>query len=909
MAITKIEGRFRALLMLWLVLFGVGTIVVGVGAILTGTAKFYADNPWLVYVLGGQVVLFLCSDYLFSGIRDNELIAPAITCYKLVSGLTMVVFGVNMLGWSSREGTLTALGGLLDLVMGGLTVALWLSSRRSRVLRMPTVWQIDPNIDEEPDNASATWLRTSLAIFSVICGVGAVVLFLTRPYFIQAQTSTIAIAAGNAIGVYAAVSFLSMLAAESPYRRRYLLDVVTLCSLVLGALLMIWTVKYQLDQTTLAIYLIAGAGHLAFGAIFVYLTGLAEQTIRPGKFFGPWLQRVFERFAEVVIRGRTELLTPREFALTADELLASIPSSRLAAIKIALTCIEFGSLLRFRAPMSKLGRLEREQYLSSLFQQDYGPFRQFTRIRQLVYFIYYSDPQLDASIGFKRFPERHRYEVARDKHALPHDVITYPEEISGQTVETDVCVIGSGAGGAVMAARLAEAGQRVVIVEEGPFLKRDRIVENERVMQARAYRGGGLQLSVDFDLNVLQGRCVGGSTFLNNGICFDLSYAKLAEWQTLGTTIDIGRLQCSYGRVRREIGVKNLAGFADRVEKGSFKFMEGCQKLGLAANWFDVNLGDCLGCGYCVFGCAYEKKMSMDRSYLPKALCAGGRLVSDCKAQSIAHGARHAREVKCVRKDGTPLTIQARKIVVACGPINSSLLLQRSGITHNVGTRLSFNLGTWVFAEFLEPVDSFDGIQMCAYHERPNYMLETFAMSPGTFAAAMPGWSSSHFERMRRYRYFCTGGALIGSEPVGWVKPSALGKVFSPIHFTTSISDLKKLRDGVRQLCRVYLNAGAVRVIPATANPIEFSHPSQLYALDETIIEPDDMTIGSSHPQGGNPMSDDPAMGAVDSRFRVHGFDNLFVCDASVFPSSIQINPQLTVMALADYASTSVLEA
>jgi choline dehydrogenase-like flavoprotein len=130
-----------------------------------------------------------------------------------------------------------------------------------------------------------------------------------------------------------------------------------------------------------------------------------------------------------------------------------------------------------------------------------------------------------------------------------------------------------------------------------------------------------------------------------------------------------------------------------------------------------------------------------------------------------------------------------------------------------------------------------------------------------------------------------------------------LGKSLSPIDFQLTASDLRKLKDGVAQVSRVYLKAGAVRVMPSTFNPLELVDVDQVAQIEKVVAEADDIAYGSSHPQGGNPMSDDLARGAVDSHFRVHGFDNLFVCDASVFPSPIQANPQLTVMAMADYAA------
>jgi choline dehydrogenase-like flavoprotein len=605
------------------------------------------------------------------------------------------------------------------------------------------------------------------------------------------------------------------------------------------------------------------------------------------------------------------VITPYEIADAADALLAKITAPRIQGVKLALVTIEMGSLLRFHVPMSRMGRLEREQYLVSVFQRGRGVFRDLIRIKQLVFFIYYSDKRADRETGFVQFKEREHFKRAEQNGELPSGPVVYPAPVDNRELETDVCVIGSGAGGAVLAARLAEAGKRVVILEEGPFLKRDRVNHDERSMQAKSYREGGLQLTVDFDMYILQGRCVGGSTFVNNGVCFDLPDFVLGDWVDLGAGLDQARLDQSFDRVRNGIQIIKLEERQQLLEKGSSRFLDGCRQLGLRAGRFEVNLDGCIGCGYCTIGCPYEKKMSVDLSYIPRALEAGAILVSDCKATAITTSGSRAQTVQCRRADGTPLDVKARQIVVAGGAIASSLLLRGSGIKRNVGTRLSFNAGSWVFAEFPDPVDSFDGIQMCAYAERPRYFLETIAMSPGAFAAAMPGWFQDHFDRMRRYQHFAVAGALIGTQPVGRVDPSPLpflADMMSPISFELPISDLRKLREGIRQVCRVFLSAGATRVIPATFRPLEFTHPSQLYRLDEFVVEPDDISFGSAHPQGGNPMSDDTDIGVVDSQFRVHGFENLFVCDASVFPTSIQVNPQLTIMALADYASDLIAE-
>ncbi len=904
---TYAEGRLRILLMLWLALFGGGVIVLGALTWTSSGLQLFTDTPTFVLAWIGQALLFLCSFYFFSGLRDNELCAPVLAWYKLVSGTVMVILFLRN---TAADNALAVLGGgLLDYVMGFLTFSFWLGARRSRTLRMPLYFDIDPTMDQEPGGRGADALRLGLGAAAALFTVTFLALLALSLTSSPAESAYFKITAGNAVAVYAALAFLTVLAAETPERRIYTRDLVILGSFFATFALLMWTIRVPLSSTAAGVSIIGAVVHLTIGIALIALGLYAGRDQRPSRYFGPWLHRVFESFAQVVIKGGVEVLTPRQVTDRADDLLAKTPSTRKGGFKLALALIELGGLLQFRTTFSRMGRLEREEYLTSVFHEARGPIRDLIRVKQIVFLVYYSHPDAYESIGFVDIEDRERFKKAKDEGKLPAGPVVYPSPVTDSTLETDVCVIGSGAGGSVVAARLAEAGKRVVIIEEGPFLKRDRVNQDELDMSVQAYREGGVETSLDLDMYILQGRCVGGSTFLNNGICFDAPPAVLKEWAELGAPLDRDKLNQSFQRVRGEIGIIDLAEHPNLPEKGSFKFMEGCRALGLPAGWFEVNLDGCIGCGYCTTGCAYDKKMSMDRSYIPRALDAGALLVSECKALTVGVEGGRAKAVYCQRADGSPLTVKAKQIVVACGAIGSSRLLLRSGITHNVGTRLSFNVGSWVFAEFPEPIDSFDGVQMCAYAERPGYTLETMAMPPGVFAASMPGWFQDHFYNMQRYRHFAIAGVLVGTQAVGRVRPSrlpVLRDLLPPVRFTLPVGDLRKLKDGIGQTARVWLKAGASRVMPATFRPLALTHVSQVYGLDEYIVEPEDVHFGSAHPQGGNPMSDDRTLGAVNTRFQVHGLDNLFVCDASVFPSSVKVNPQLTIMAMADYASSII---
>lgn len=194
---------------------------------------------------------------------------------------------------------------------------------------------------------------------------------------------------------------------------------------------------------------------------------------------------------------------------------------------------------------------------------------------------------------------------------------------------------------------------------------------------------------------------------------------------------------------------------------------------------------------------------------------------------------------------------------------------------------------------------------MAAYVDSGEAILETLFNPPMAFAVTMPGWFETHFERMKAYNQFATLGVVVGTEATARVKRFSLVRdLIGPIKYKMSDTDLDKLKRGMILAARVFFEAGAESVYPASFVDVEIKRDNEIERLiNEHIQKPDDLILNSSHPQGGNAISDDKKIGVVDSEFKVHGYDNLFVCDASVFPTTIRINPQFTIMAMADYFS------
>jgi choline dehydrogenase-like flavoprotein len=250
--------------------------------------------------------------------------------------------------------------------------------------------------------------------------------------------------------------------------------------------------------------------------------------------------------------------------------------------------------------------------------------------------------------------------------------------------------------------------------------------------------------------------------------------------------------------------------------------------------------------------------------------------------------------------------VSARLFVVAAGAIGSSALLLASGIKRNVGTRVSMNAGAMVAAEFPEQLDAFDADQMSVYLRTPDFCIECTHNPLMSAALTTPGWFEDHGRLMARTRHLAYAGGMVGTEPVGRVSLSPLfGQ--EELHFRLTAGDLEKQRRALHCIATVFFAAGARRVVLPTHRFVELRSPDDAWMIDEHVRSQSDIQVGSAHPQGGNPFAEDPERGAVGPDLGVHGYDNLVVCDASVFPTSVRVNPIDTLLALGRSAAPGIL--
>lgn len=468
----------------------------------------------------------------------------------------------------------------------------------------------------------------------------------------------------------------------------------------------------------------------------------------------------------------------------------------------------------------------------------------------------------------------------------------------------DLCVIGSGAAGSVIAHRAARRGRSVILLEQGPYVRSSQMNDAEIEMIPRLYKDGGLQMNTAMDMFILQGSCVGGSTTLSNMVMMRAPSEALDEWRRFGAEIDDSALAQSYEVVDAELGTAEAD--ASTFSGSTRRFVEGARALGLSPRRMHKALGNCRGCGNCNIGCSFDAKRSALSTYIPWAEEAGARVLADTEALRIELRGRRAVEVRArSTRTHEPMQIAAKQVVVSAGAIGSSALLLRSGIRRNVGTRVSFNGGSMVIADFDEPLDGYDADQMTWCVHGDGYIIEPTHNPLMSAALTTPGWMGQHLEMMRRQRHLAYAGSLVGTEATGKVVHSHVWG-HEETRFQASPSVLDKVRRGLKAAAEVFFAAGAKRVILPTHRFRAIASEREIDEIDRHVVSTKGISFGSAHPQGGNPWSSDPRVGVVDADFAVHGTDNLFVCDASVFPSSVRVNPVATVLALADCAAARI---
>jgi choline dehydrogenase-like flavoprotein len=585
-----------------------------------------------------------------------------------------------------------------------------------------------------------------------------------------------------------------------------------------------------------------------------------------------------------------------------------------------------GLLLAGRVrPFLALTRAKREQYLLALSNSPLGPFRQgFQGLKRLAGLLYFS--ALDGQSDNPNWSVLDYTPPQPPQLAVSQPIV--PLAISKDvTLEADVVVIGSGAGGGVVAGELARAGKSVIVLEKGGYNHEGNFSLREAQAMPELFLKRGALATKDLGVIMMAGSTLGGGTVVNWMTSFRTPDDILAEWDQragLDNCFTGSQLQQSFAAVEQRIGVNNEHSQHNRQNQLLF---DGATALGYRAGVIQRNAVGCKRrCGACNFGCVYGCSQSTMKTYLQDAYDHGARIIVRGSAEKVL--IENGRAVGVMASVNTAqeggicnVTIRAQTVVIAAGALHSPALLLRSGIENaHIGHHLHLHPSAVSVGVYPEKVYAWQGVLQSAYSDQfarldghYGYTLEAAPTHPGLFGLATPWHSARDYrEQITRIAHLASIIVLTRDKGEGAVKLDRAGEPV--VEYKVGSYDRKHLLHGLRQGSRIHLAAGAETVIslqnkPAYLEPAhdETTRRRQIHEFDRKIqrygLGANRIVMFSAHQMGTCRMGRDPRSSVVDGHNQVHGVQGLFVCDSSVFPTACGVNPMLSIMALAHRAS------
>lgn len=466
-------------------------------------------------------------------------------------------------------------------------------------------------------------------------------------------------------------------------------------------------------------------------------------------------------------------------------------------------------------------------------------------------------------------------------------------------LETDVLVIGSGAGGAMTAATLAEAGLSVIVAEEGDRVAQGEVSAFSLEQMERQYRNAGMTAALGHPpLAYAEGCCVGGGTEVNSGLFHTTPPNILDEWQRGWgiEELDAAILEPHFRSIERTMSVSKLPWNPPRASS----------VLARGAAALDWSWQEVPRCYRYDLATQIACKQSMTETYLPRAERAGARVLSRCRVLRLSRSPGTTTTAVCDFDGGREL-IRARWTFVCGGAIGTAALLQRSGLRRGVGATLKAHPTVKVAAEFDGPLDAAADVPVHQVKEfGPDLSFGGSASRPGYIALALAENWSRDGPRAERWGSFAVYYAAIRS--VGRGRVVTIPGIREPVvTYRLTNRDIALLRSGMCRLTHMLLAAGAVAVYPSVRSAPTVRSKEDLLgvasALDRGSTSP--MTV---HLFSTVPLGEDHTRCPVDSWGRVRSWAGLHVNDGSLLPSAPGVNPQGTIMALASRNCTRFLE-
>jgi choline dehydrogenase-like flavoprotein len=669
----------------------------------------------------------------------------------------------------------------------------------------------------------------------------------------------------------------------------------------------------------------------------------------------PWSERelaTLAALAEAFVPGDDGV---RRADLVTEALGRAADPSQVAQLRLVLAAMESRvanlALGAGPVPFHAMSPAARERYLlgwtgSRIPQRRTAA----SSLRKLLTFLAYADPGVAGNPRHDAIGYRPEWPPVSDEPtpivptALP---LREGDPATPIVLEADTVVVGSGAGGGVMAAALAAAGRSVVILEAGPFVDESSMPTDELDAFARLYLNHGLLSTWDGAITMLAGSGVGGGTLINWMTTIDAPAAIRDEWRRdhgLGDVEDDGGWSADVSALEAELGVSETP----FVPPKDAAILRGAGALGWEAAPTRRNSTGCDDCGSCPFGCRRGAKRSGIRVHLASAFGAGARVVERARAvRVLVEGGRAVGvEARALVPDpGTgepipdpseergvrvrPLVVRARQVVLSAGALRTPALLEASGLTHPaIGRYLRVHPVAVAAGWFDEPIDMWRGPMQGARslefvdgdEGRNGYAIESAPGHAGLLALALP-WEGAveHAAVMASSRRIAPFVAVTRDGGEGRTSVTRAGNV--RVDYRLDASGAATVRHAATSLVRLARAAGAREILVAATPPLHLRGDADAAGFERSLEAVGRLDLGanraslfSAHQMGTARMGADPRTHPCDPGGRVRtgtGDDRvmpgLYVADASLFPTGLGVNPMLTVMVLARRVARTVL--